>query len=94
MIEIFQILLHVFAIFIFSYFPQYYLNFVNIKKQSIIERISMGTTIYPGDVIGSGTCATGCFLELNQKDNERWLRKGDKIELRVDKLGTLTNKIL
>ena len=60
----------------------------------ILERISMGTTIYPGDVIGSGTCATGCFLELNQKNNERWLRKGDKIELRVDKLGTLTNKIV
>ena len=60
----------------------------------IIERISMGTTIYPGDIIGSGTCATGCFLELNQKNNDRWLRKGDKIELRVDKLGTLTNKIV
>ena len=59
----------------------------------IIERISMGTTIYPGDIIGSGTCATGCFLELNQKDNERWLRRGDKVELRVDRLGTLTNKI-
>ena len=32
----------------------------------IIERVSLGTTIYPGDIIGSGTCATGCFLELNQ----------------------------
>tara|TARA_B100000959_G_C14871521_1_gene578557 strand:- start:71 stop:1009 length:939 start_codon:yes stop_codon:yes gene_type:complete len=60
----------------------------------ILERISMGTTIYPGDVIGSGTCATGCFLELNQKNNEEWLRSGDKVELRVDKLGTLTNRIL
>jgi len=60
----------------------------------IIERISMGTTIYPGDVIGSGTCATGCFLELNQKNNENWLRKGDKIKLRVDSLGTLINRIL
>ena len=60
----------------------------------ILERISMGTTIYPGDVIGSGTCATGCFLELNQKNNEKWLKRGDKIELRVDKLGTLINKIV
>ena len=34
------------------------------------------------------------FLELNQKSNERWLKKGDKIELRVNKLGTLTNKII
>ena len=60
----------------------------------IIERISMGTTIFPGDVIGSGTCATGCFLELNQKNNERWLKRGDRVELRVDNLDTLTNKIV
>ena len=59
----------------------------------IIERISMGTTIYPGDVIGSGTCATGCFLELNQSNQERWLIKGDIIELRVEKLGSLINTI-
>jgi fumarylacetoacetate (FAA) hydrolase len=31
----------------------------------IIERCSYGVTIYPGDVIGSGTVGTGCFLELN-----------------------------
>ena len=59
----------------------------------IIERISMGTTIYPGDVIGSGTCATGCFLELNQIENEQWLQKGDKVELKVEELGELINII-
>ena len=69
----------------------------NLKNMSwtfaqIIERISMGNTIYPGDVIGSGTCATGCFLELNQGNNERWLNKGDNIELNVEKLGSLKNK--
>ena len=60
----------------------------------IIERVSMGTTIYPGDVIGSGTCATGCFLELNQKNSQRWLNKNDLIELKVEKLGSLKNRIL
>ena len=60
----------------------------------IIERVSLGTTIYPGDIIGSGTCATGCFLELNQKNDERWLKRGDIIELHVDKLGVLSNKIV
>ncbi len=59
----------------------------------IIERVSMGTKIYPGDVIGSGTCATGCFLELNQINNERWLKKDDTIELRVENLGSLINTI-
>ncbi len=81
--------------------------FINNKKVSednldniswtfaqIIERISMGTRIYPGDVIGSGTCATGCFLELNQNNNERWLKKNDVIELKVEKLGSLKNKII
>ena len=59
----------------------------------IIERVSMGTRIYPGDVIGSGTCATGCFLELNQSKNNQWLKKDDIIELRVESLGSLINTI-
>ena len=59
----------------------------------IIERVSQGTKIYPGDIIGSGTCATGCFLELNQINNERWLKKDDTIELRVENLGSLINTI-
>ena len=59
----------------------------------IIERISQGTKIFPGDVIGSGTCATGCFLELNQSNSERWLQKEDIIELKVESLGSLINTI-
>ncbi len=31
----------------------------------IIERASYGVDLYPGDIIGSGTVGTGCFLELN-----------------------------
>ena len=31
----------------------------------IISQISIGTTLYPGDAIGSGTCGTGCFYEIN-----------------------------
>ena len=59
----------------------------------IIEQISKGVTIYPGDVIGSGTCATGCFLELNQTNSEKWLKNNDIITITVDKLGTLQTKI-
>jgi len=59
----------------------------------IIERVSQGTKIYPGDVIGSGTCATGCFLELNQSNSEQWLQKEDIIELKVESLGSLINTI-
>src|SRR6202035_1388189 len=31
----------------------------------IIERASYGADLFPGDIIGSGTVGTGCFLELN-----------------------------
>ena len=46
----------------------------------ILERISYGVTIHPGDLIGSGTCATGCLLENNVSlDNPRWLTENDVI---------------
>ena len=62
----------------------------------IIERVSYGVDIFPGDIIGSGTCGTGCFLELNGSkitDNQ-WLQSGDDISLDIEGLGKLTNKII
>ncbi|MEX2231089.1 MAG: fumarylacetoacetate hydrolase family protein [Cyclobacteriaceae bacterium] len=37
----------------------------------IIQRASYGVDLYPGDVIGSGTVGTGCFLELNGTEKLR-----------------------
>ena len=62
----------------------------------IISQISKGTSIYPGDIIGSGTCATGCFYELNSgKDSssQTWLKDGDLINISTNKIGTLSNQI-
>src|ERR1700754_816170 len=66
----------------------------------IIERASYGVDLYPGDVIGSGTVGTGCFLELNGTGKlnnpgytEQWLKEGDVVEMEVDGLGILTNTI-
>ena len=66
----------------------------------IIERASYGVELYPGDVIGSGTVGTGCFLELNGTGKlndpnyaEQWLKDGDVVEMEFDGLGTLTNTI-
>ena len=62
----------------------------------IIERVSYGVNIFPGDIIGSGTCGTGCFLELNGSkitDNQ-WLKTGDTVSLKIEALGKLTNKIV
>ena len=71
-------------------------NFKNISWTfaQIISRISDGTEIYPGDVIGSGTCATGCLLELNQTNKTNiWMNDGDEIKLVIDKMGSLVNTI-
>ena len=71
-------------------------NFKNISWTfaQIISRISDGTEIYPGDVIGSGTCATGCLLELNQTNKTNiWMNDGDEIKLVIDRMGSLVNTI-
>ena len=67
----------------------------------IIERCAYGVNIYPGDVIGSGTVGTGCFLELNGTGKlndpnyqEQWLQPGDVVEMEIDGLGLLTNTIV
>lgn len=67
----------------------------------IIERCAYGANILPGDVIGSGTVGTGCFLELNGTGKlndpaykEQWLQPGDVVEMEIDGLGTLTNTIV
>ncbi len=67
----------------------------------IIERASYGVDLFAGDIIGSGTVGTGCFLELNGTGKlndpnyqEQWLQEGDVVEMEVDQLGTLSNTIV
>jgi fumarylacetoacetate (FAA) hydrolase len=61
----------------------------------IIERASYGVDLYPGDVIGSGTVGTGCFLELNDPNyQEQWLQEGDVVEMEIDGLGRLSNTMV
>lgn len=67
----------------------------------IIERASYGVNLYPGDIIGSGTVGTGCFLELNGTGKlndpdyaEQWLQEGDKIAMEIEGLGLLSNTIV
>lgn len=67
----------------------------------IIERASYGVDLLPGDVIGSGTVGTGCFLELNgtAKLNNpdavpQWLEDGDVVDMEITGLGKLQNTIV
>lgn len=58
----------------------------------IIGRASQGVMLYPGDVIGSGTVGTGCLLELTKGEGP-WLKKGDEVELEIEGIGKLANRI-
>jgi len=56
---------------------------------AILAHISASETLYPGEVIGSGTVGTGCGLELGKR-----LAPGDTFELEIEKIGTLINRIV
>lgn len=74
---------------------------MNWTFAEIVERCAYGTDILPGDVIGSGTVGTGCLLELNgthkleNPDYEPvWLKNGDVIEMEIEGLGRIKNKVV
>lgn len=60
--------------------------------EKIISYISRSETLYPGEFIGSGTCSgklgKGSGLELG-----RALKAGDVVELEVERIGILRNRI-
>lgn len=57
--------------------------------EQMIEFVSQDDTLYPGDILGSGTVGTGCGLELN-----RWVKPGDGIELEIERIGVLRNRVV
>lgn len=59
------------------------------KFEQMIEFLTADDTIVPGDVIGSGTVGTGCGLEL-----DRWVKPGDVMELEIENIGVLTNRVV
>jgi fumarylacetoacetate (FAA) hydrolase len=78
---------------------------MNWTFAEILERASYGTEIYPGDVIGSGTVGTGCYLELNgtaaleakergEEFSPTWLQDQDTMDLSIEGLGVLTNRMV
>ena len=54
----------------------------------MIEHVSRGESIYPGDLFGSGTVGGGCGLEL-----DRYLKPGDVVELEIQPIGVLRTTI-
>ena len=62
---------------------------IHWKFSDMIAHISKSETLYPGEVIGSGTVGLGCGLE-----HLRFLNDGDIVELEVEKIGVISNKVI
>jgi 2-keto-4-pentenoate hydratase/2-oxohepta-3-ene-1,7-dioic acid hydratase in catechol pathway len=59
------------------------------KFPDILAHISDCETLYAGEVIGSGTVGTGSGNEMG-----RYLNSGDEVELEIEKIGVLRNKVV
>lgn len=59
------------------------------KWPDVISFISRDETVHAGEIIGSGTVGTGCGLELGRQLND-----GDVVELEIEKIGVLRNRVV
>jgi 2-keto-4-pentenoate hydratase/2-oxohepta-3-ene-1,7-dioic acid hydratase in catechol pathway len=62
---------------------------IHWKFSDMLAHISMDETLHPGEVIGSGTVGLGCGLE-----HLRFLNDGDIVELEIEKIGIISNKVI
>lgn len=70
---------------------------VHYSFGEMLAYASRGTRLVPGDVAGSGTCGTGCILELalvHGAEAYPWLRPGDEVVLGVERLGSIRNRVV
>jgi fumarylacetoacetate (FAA) hydrolase len=58
--------------------------------EAIVAHAGRNTELRAGDILGSGTVGTGCILEHG---DERWLQRGDEVELEVEGIGLLRNRV-
>ena len=60
----------------------------------LLAHASRDTVLRPGDVLGSGTVGSGCILELTPEVAGGWLKPGDLVEMTIERLGTLRNRVI
>ena len=58
--------------------------------ERLVAHAARNTRLRPGDILASGTVGTGCILEHG---DARWLARGDVVELEVEGIGVLRNRI-
>jgi 2-keto-4-pentenoate hydratase/2-oxohepta-3-ene-1,7-dioic acid hydratase in catechol pathway len=59
------------------------------KFEDCIAHVSRAETLYPGEILCSGTVGNGCGLEIG-----RYLEDGDLVELQVERIGVLRNRVV
>jgi 2-keto-4-pentenoate hydratase/2-oxohepta-3-ene-1,7-dioic acid hydratase in catechol pathway len=59
------------------------------KFEDCIAHVSRSETLHPGEFFGSGTVGNGCGLE-----HMKFLKPGDVVELEVEGIGTLKNRVV
>ncbi len=69
-------------------FDQIYYSF-----PQMIAWASQNARLRVGDVLGSGTVGTGCILELGTEVHP-WFQKGEVVELEIEGIGVLRNRIM
>ncbi len=62
---------------------------IHHKFEDLLARVSADETVHPGEFFGSGTVGDGCGLE-----HGRFLKDGDVVELEVEKIGILRNRVV
>lgn len=62
---------------------------IHHKFEDLLARVSSDETVHPGEFFGSGTVGDGCGLE-----HGRYLKDGDVVELEVEKIGILRNRVI
>jgi fumarylacetoacetate (FAA) hydrolase len=61
------------------------------RWDAIVAAAVRNTELRPGDLIGSGTVGNGCILEHG---DGRWLQRGDLVELEIEGIGVLRNRVV
>jgi 2-keto-4-pentenoate hydratase/2-oxohepta-3-ene-1,7-dioic acid hydratase in catechol pathway len=56
--------------------------------EEMLAHAAAGEDVHAGELVSSGTLPDGCGLEL-----DRWLRPGDDLELAIDGVGSVRNRI-